>query len=86
MLKKAFQGGFTHANAKYVGKLITDEVESQDFTSSYPAVMLSEKFPMSKARKVTYKTIEELHKLDEKYCYMLDISFTDLETRCSALC
>ena len=81
MLKKAFQGGFTHANAKYVGKLITDEVESQDFTSSYPAVMLSEKFPMSKARKVTYKTIEELHKLDEKYCYMLDISFTDLETR-----
>lgn len=81
MLKKAFQGGFTHANAQYVGKLIKELVESQDFTSSYPAVMLSEKFPMSKARAVVAKSIEDLHKLENKYCYMVDISFYDLETK-----
>lgn len=81
MLKKAFQGGFTHANAKYVNKKIESEVESQDFTSSYPAVMLSEKFPMSKARITLAKTIEDLHRLEKKYCYIVDISFYDLETK-----
>lgn len=47
-LKKAFQGGFTHANHRYSGKILRN-VASYDFTSSYPAVMCSEKFPMSSA-------------------------------------
>lgn len=46
VLRQAFQGGFTHANAFEVGKVI-DDVGSFDFTSSYPYVMLSERFPMS---------------------------------------
>lgn len=45
--KQAFLGGYTHANARYSKKLLTD-VHSIDFTSSYPTVMLSEKYPMSK--------------------------------------
>ncbi|NMA75466.1 MAG: hypothetical protein GX963_15245, partial [Bacteroidales bacterium] len=48
MLVRAFMGGFTHANANYVGKVLED-VTSIDFNSSYPAVMLAEQFPMSKA-------------------------------------
>lgn len=45
--KRAFAGGFAHANALYVGKKVDGPVDSDDFTSSYPAVMLSEKFPMT---------------------------------------
>ena len=45
--KQAFLGGYTHANARYSKKLLAD-VHSIDFTSSYPTVMLSEKYPMSK--------------------------------------
>lgn len=47
-LHRAFMGGHTHANSMYVEKILHD-VASQDFASSYPAVMLLEKFPMSKA-------------------------------------
>ena len=48
-LKECFQGGFTHANAHRVQKLCM-KVGSFDFTSSYPAVMVAEKFPISKGR------------------------------------
>ena len=50
-LKRAFMGGHTHANSNYVQKLLTN-VASQDFTSSYPAVMVLEKFPMSISHEV----------------------------------
>ena len=45
--KQAFLGGYTHANARYSKKLLAD-VHSIDFTSSYPTVMISEKYPMTK--------------------------------------
>lgn len=51
-LKRAFQGGFTHANAHYVDRIL-ENVGSHDFTSSYPAVMVLEKFPMSKSTLIT---------------------------------
>lgn len=68
-LHRAFMGGHTHANASYVGKVMK-EVASQDFASSYPAVMLLEKFPMSKAHFIEGKlTEEELnHLLSTKAC------------------
>lgn len=63
MLKKAFQGGFTHASMQYSGELIKD-VYSIDFTSSYPYTMLAEKFPMSRAIKVDLEK-EDILKLIE---------------------
>lgn len=40
-------GGYTHSSVWHTGQVITD-VGSYDITSSYPAVMVAEKFPMSK--------------------------------------
>lgn len=60
MLKRCFMGGFTHASMLYSGELLTD-VASIDFTSSYPYVMLSEKFPMSKPVKVKPTKEDFLH-------------------------
>lgn len=54
MLKRCFMGGFTHASMKWSGETL-ENVASIDFTSSYPAVMLSEKYPMSKPIKVDLK-------------------------------
>lgn len=78
MLKRAFAGGFTHANANYSGKLLTD-VASIDFTSSYPAVMLSEKFPMSSGF-VTKLTPERDFKFYlDHYCLLFDCVFEGIE-------
>lgn len=77
-LKRAFQGGFTHANAHYVGKVL-ENVGSHDFTSSYPAVMVLEKFPMSKSTIITDGINEkELRELLLEYCCMFDMEIWGL--------
>lgn len=44
MLKEAFRGGNTHADALYVGEIL-EFLFSIDIASSYPFVMMCEKFP-----------------------------------------
>ena len=56
-LKRAFAGGFTHALAINSG-LVFNNVKSKDFTSSYPAVLLMEKYPMSKGLPYKVKNKE----------------------------
>ena len=77
-LKRAFQGGFTHANAFYSGKIV-ENVGSYDFTSSYPAVMVAEKFPMSAAEIMKITTREELERNLMLYCCLFDVEFIDIE-------
>ena len=48
----AFSGGFTHANRDCVERLITN-VDHTDFTSSYPFVLLTERFPMGSPQEFT---------------------------------
>lgn len=88
ILKRAFQGGFTHANPNYSGKLL-EGVSSIDFTSSYPSVMLSEKFPMSKGMFTSVEQLKNMfpysnNPLDElckKYCVVFDVEFTGLQSK-----
>lgn len=72
-----FAGGFTHANACYVGRTLTD-VHSRDFTSSYPAVMLAEKFPISSPIPYKPKNKNDFKKMLKKYCCVFDIEFTNI--------
>lgn len=77
-LKRAFQGGFTHANARYARKTLYN-VGSHDFTSSYPAVMVLEKFPMTRATLITngIGNDELLHLLLSNNC-LFDVVFFNL--------
>lgn len=43
----AFHGGYTHGNRYFIDEVVYD-VDCYDFTSSYPFVMLSEKYPSEK--------------------------------------
>lgn len=76
-LKRAFMGGFTHANANYVGDVM-ENVTSIDFTSSYPSVMISEKFPMSRFKSIACETESEFEDLTNKYALIFDIKFINL--------
>ena len=79
LLKNAFMGGFTHCNAMYTNK-ICKNVTSYDFTSSYPTVLISEKYPMSKGKEVYITTETELLNLIKNYCVLVDLQFTNIKT------
>ena len=79
LLKNAFMGGFTHCNAMYTNK-ICQNVTSYDFTSSYPTVLISEKYPMSKGKEVYITTETELLNLIKNYCVLVDLQFDNIKT------
>lgn len=80
MLRRAFMGGFTHANHNYVGMTLKD-VTSIDFTSSYPAVMVSEKFPMSRFKDVTIESETQFKQYCQKYAMVFNIKFHGLKPK-----
>ena len=88
-LKEAFQGGFTHANANKVDK-VYEKVASYDFTSSYPAVMIAEGYPMSKGVYVGTVDLDGLKKYMQSYCCLFRckieylVSITEVEHPLSA--
>jgi hypothetical protein len=79
-LKRAFAGGFTHAAGNYSGITIRD-VDSIDFTSSYPYVLLSEQFPMGSGKIVQIHSNEELKHYLKYYFCVFDCKFFDLKPK-----
>lgn len=79
-LKNAFQGGFTHANPFYTGKVMQD-VTSYDFTSSYPCVMIAEKFPMGSSEKIEITSNEDFERNLKLYCCLFDIEIFGLQSQ-----
>lgn len=56
--KQAFTGGFTHASVLHAGDIMED-VTSYDISSSYPTVLIAEKFPMTKGEFIEDLTEEQ---------------------------
>jgi len=79
-LKRAFMGGFTHSNPDKTNKVLTD-VDSVDLTSSYPTVMLSDKFPMSRGKPIEIKSIDHLKSLMVYNCIVFDVAFKNLDNK-----
>lgn len=79
-LKRAFQGGFTHANPFYSGKVVQDAT-SYDFTSSYPCAMLAEQFPMGSSERVEITSKEQFERNLKLYCCLFDVEFIGLQSQ-----
>lgn len=58
MARLAYTGGFTHANANLVGKILKNLI-SVDFTSSYPTRILSEAFAIGSGYEVTREALKK---------------------------
>lgn len=70
-LKKTFMGGYTHASNWWSGTTLYN-VGSWDLSSSFPAVMFYEKFPMSKPYHINNISKEQFYSHIRKYncCFL----------------
>lgn len=79
-MKQCFSGGFSHSNYMHTCDTLYDVV-SFDFESSYPAVLASEKFPISKGKKIKIKNDEEFWFYLSEKCCMFTLYITNLKSR-----
>lgn len=78
MLQYIFAGGYTHANRWYAGDVIKGYIEHYDFASSYPTVMLCEKYPSAPWIYTGYHTMPDFEEFEE-YAYIFHLRFTNIE-------
>ena len=75
--KKAFQGGYVHANSDVLNRELADVV-SYDITSSYPSVMVTEQYPMSEGKEVTFTKDMTYQDYLKEHLLIFDAKFTNL--------
>lgn len=81
MLKRAFQGGFTHSNKNNTNKVFTD-VHSYDFTSSYPSVIIAYNgYPMSAGCRIKIKDEKHYRDLIKNYCVICNVRFIGIREK-----
>ena len=67
-----YHGGYTHANRHLIDRLILNVI-CRDFSSSYPYVMLSEKYPMEKFMDYDDCTMAEIVNMSNDYAFMFKL-------------
>lgn len=77
MSKRAFQGGYVHANSDCIDKELS-EVVSYDITSSFPSVMITEQYPMSQGERVTFTKDMTYSDYLKTHVLIFDVRFTNL--------
>lgn len=80
LVRKAYSGGFVHCNVMYISQVLSN-VSSYDLTSSYPSVMVTEKFPMTKGIFLHIETEEDIIEMARRYCLILDVKFLNLKSK-----
>ena len=77
MLVSAFMGGYTHSNWIYTGDILYD-IDSYDFTSSYPYVLVCYKYPSSVFKKCT---IEKREDMFNSFAYLLTVKLINVQSK-----
>lgn len=61
LIEYLFRGGYTHANYAEAGFTHEDEdINGYDYTSSYPAVMLQELYPVTAFKPIAFSSIDDI--------------------------
>lgn len=72
MATRVYHGGYTHANRYVIDRLILNVI-CRDFSSSYPYVMLSEKYPMEKFMEYGDCDLNEILSQSDEYAFMFKL-------------
>lgn len=80
LLKECFRGGNTASN-RYMTNYIITNVSSYDISSSYPYVMISEKFPVGKFMKGSIETLAEVKRYNKEYCTIGTYIFSNVRVK-----
>lgn len=72
-MTNCFHGGYTHGNRFYIEVTIDDIVECKDFTSSYPYVMLTEKYPMGRFLPIADVTPDHIIRNMDDFAFMFKV-------------
>lgn len=77
LLNECFMGGYTHANY-CLSDMIINNVDSYDFTSSYPYCMVAYPYPSSEFKKCKIKSKEDMIL---GFAYLLVVRFTNISCK-----
>lgn len=77
LLVDCFAGGYTHANWIYVDELLKN-VDSWDFTSSYPYVLVSERYPSTEFKKCDIKSVDDMLNC---FAYIVKVKFYNIKSK-----
>ena len=72
-LERVFHGGYTHNNRHYIGVVTRGNVIAKDFASSYPYVMLTEKYPMERFAPFRDCPVDFILRNAAKYAYIFKL-------------
>lgn len=76
-LCEAFLGGYTHANWIYADEVL-ENVDSYDIASSYPYVLVTQKYPNSEFRPCKIRRREDMSK---RLAYLLVVKFKNVKCK-----
>lgn len=70
IFEKVYHGGYTHGNRHIIEDTITGDIVPFDFASSYPFVLLSEKYPGEKFFPIENCSIQEILQHSETHAFV----------------
>lgn len=77
LLQDAFMGGYTHANWIYADEIL-ENIDSWDFTSSYPYVLVTHKYPATEFKKCNIKNVKQM---SNRFAYLLVVRFKNIKSK-----
>lgn len=77
LLVQAFAGGYTHGNWIYCDTVM-ENVDSWDFTSSYPYVLVTHKYPSTEFKKCNIMSVE---RMSNRFAYLLVVRFKNIKCK-----
>lgn len=83
LCKQAFAGGFTHANPLNAFQ-VYENVASHDFNSAYPAVLITEKYPMGTPEYIPHITKQMFEESIQCFCCIFQIELNGLKAKMKA--